>query len=160
MSNDWRVLGLEPGVSPEATRARWLELVKSLHPDRHDDPAGARRLAEVNAAYDRLRATFGEPDPAPAASTLATSTFSVNDFRPTVFEAVLLAAVDVGDVTHADEPFSLDMWVDGGSCHVEVLPEAGGSVLTVDCFGADAAVVSEALAAALARMGFGVSSRT
>ena len=66
--------------------------------------------------------------------------------------------MDVGDVTRADEPFSLDMWIDGGSCHVELVPEAGGSLLTVDCFGADAAVVSDALAAALARMGFGVTA--
>ncbi len=82
----------------------------------------------------------------------------MDDFRPAVFEAVLLAAVDVGDVTRTDEPFSLDMWVDGGSCHVELVPEAGGSLLTVDCFGADAGAVGDALAAALARMGFGVTS--
>jgi hypothetical protein len=154
--DDWGVLGLAPGASAAATRARWLELVKGLHPDRHGDPAAAHRLAEVNAAYARLRAGFGERDqpPEPPAST----TFAVDDVRPGVFEAVLLAAVDVGDVTHADEPFSLDMWVDGGSCHVELVPAPGGSVLTVDCFGVDATVVSEALASALARMGFGVTS--
>ena len=151
--DDWRVLGLEPGASAAEARERWLDLVKQLHPDRHGDPAAARRLAEVNAAYDRLRATFGERE-----TVAATSTFAVDDFRPAVFDAVLQAAVDVGDVTRADEPFSLDMWVDGGSCHVELVPEAGGSLLTVDCFGADATVVSDALAAALARMGFGVSN--
>jgi hypothetical protein len=151
--DDWRVLGLEPGASAAEARERWLDLVKQLHPDRHGDPAAARRLAEVNAAYDRLRVTFGERE-----TVAATSTFAVDDFRPAVFDAVLQAAVDVGDVTRADEPFSLDMWVDGGSCHVELVPQAGGSLLTVDCFGADATVVSDALAAALARMGFGVSN--
>jgi len=141
------------GASAAEVRAHWLELVKQLHPDTHADPAAAARLAEVNAAYDRLRPA--EPDaghaPPPA------RTFAVDDFRPVVFEAVLLAAVDVGDVTHADEPFSLDMWVGGGSCHVELVPEAGGSVVSVDCVNVDAGTVAEALAAAIARQGFGVT---
>jgi hypothetical protein len=83
--------------------------------------------------------------------------FAVDDFRPAVFEAVLLAAVDVGDVTRADEPFSLDMWVGGGSCHVELFPQAGGSVVSVDCANVDAGQVAEALAAAIAAQGLGVT---
>jgi hypothetical protein len=74
-----------------------------------------------------------------------------------VFEAVLLAAVDVGDVTRADEPFSLDMWVGGGACHVELFPQAGGSVISVDCTNVDAGQVAEALAAAIAAQGLAVS---
>jgi hypothetical protein len=160
VSDDWDVLGIEPGATPAEIRSRWLALVNELHPDRHGDPAAAHRLAEVNAAYGRLR-LLGRPadaaSPAPPSDAPAT-TFAVDDFRPVVFEAVLLAAVDVGDVTHADEPFSLDMWVGGGSCHVELVPQAGGSVVTVDCVSVDAAVVAEALAVAIARQGFGVTT--
>jgi hypothetical protein len=160
VSDDWEVLGIAPGATPVEIRSRWLALVKQLHPDRHGDPAAAARLAEVNAAYGRLRLL---PDPvgaasAPPSSDVAATTFAVDDFRPIVFEAVLLAAVDVGDVTHADEPFSLDMWVGGGSCHVELVPQAGGSVVSVDCINVDAAVVAEALAVAIARQGYGVTS--
>ena len=165
MADDWEVLGIIPGASPAEVRARWLALVKQLHPDRNGDPACAVRLAEVNAAYDRLRAPVasaatggragpGRPAPAPPGPT---STFAVDEFRPVAFEAVLLAAVDVGDVTHTDEPFSLDMWVGGGSCHVELVPVAGGSVVSVDCLNVDAGTVSEALAVALAGQGFGVT---
>lgn len=160
MSDDWEVLGIASGATPAEIRSRWLALVKELHPDRHGDRAAAERLAEVNAAYGRLRLLR---DPVGTASTPPTSdaaatTFAVDDFRPVVFEAVLLAAVDVGDVTHADEPFSLDMWVGGGSCHVELVPQAGGSVVSVDCLNVDAAVVAEALAVAIARQGYGVTS--
>ena len=164
MSDDWEVLGIAPGASPADVRARWLALAKQLHPDRHGDPAAAARLAEVNAAYDRLRNVVTSPaagardGPRPAPSSAATpSTFAVDEFRPVAFEAVLLAAVDVGDVTHTDEPFSLDMWVGGGACHVELVPQAGGSVVSVDCVNVDAGVVAEALAVALAAQGFGVT---
>ncbi len=165
MADDWEVLGIIPGASPAQVRARWLALVKQLHPDRNGDPACAARLAEVNAAYDRLRTPVassapgvrpgpGRPGPAPPGPT---STFAVDEFRPVAFEAVLLAAVDVGDVTHTDEPFSLDMWVGGGACHVELVPQAGGSVVSVDCVNVDAGIVAEALAVALAAQGFGVT---
>ena len=175
MADDWEVLGVIPGASPAEVRARWLALVKQLHPDRNGDPACAVRLAEVNAAYDRLRAPVasaapgvragpGRPGPTSPGPTSPgptspgpTSTFAVDEFRPVAFEAVLLAAVDVGDVTHTDEPFSLDMWVGGGACHVELVPQAGGSVVSVDCVNVDAGVVAEALAVALAAQGFGVT---
>jgi curved DNA-binding protein CbpA len=169
MADDWEVLGIVPGASPAEVRARWLALVKQLHPDRHGDPAAAARLAEVNAAYDRLRAPVtsgatggrdapGRPAaPGPPPAPAPASTFAVDEFRPVAFEAVLLAAVDVGDVTHTDEPFSLDMWVGGGACHVELVPQAGGSVVSVDCVTVDAGVVAEALAVALAAQGFAVT---
>ena len=154
-SDDWEVLGVARGASAAEVRAHWLELVKQLHPDTPRRPRGGRppgrgqrRLRPAPPGRARRRA----PRPPPGHAT-----FAVDDFRPVVFEAVLLAAVDVGDVTHADEPFSLDMWVGGGSCHVELVPEAGGSVVSVDCVNVDAGTVAEALAAAIARQGFGVT---
>jgi hypothetical protein len=170
--DDWEVLGVGRGASAAEIRARWLELVKQLHPDTHGDPGAAARLAEVNAAYGRLRPAGPAAPPAPPSNAppsnaprrsappssgrAATQTFAVDDFRPVVFEAVLLAAVDVGDVTHANEPFSLDMWVGGGACHVELVSQAGGSVVSVDCVNVDAGTVAAALASALAGLGYGV----
>jgi len=60
----WAVLGLPPESGPEALRARYRALVRSLHPDAlvaRGVPAEARRLAErrlaaVNAAYAEIRA--------------------------------------------------------------------------------------------------------
>jgi len=172
--DDWDVLGVPPGAPVAVVRERWVSLVKELHPDLGRGEAAAARLAEVNAAYRRLRATAGAgaagPAPPPAAEADVTArpapssggaaagtVFTVDDFRPVVFEAVLLAAVDVGDVTRAEEPFSLDMWVGGGSCHVELFPQAGGSVVSVDCANVDAGEVAEALAAAIAAQGLAVT---
>ncbi|HVM63791.1 MAG TPA: DnaJ domain-containing protein [Acidimicrobiales bacterium] len=162
MADDWEVLGVRRGATHDEVRARWLALVKELHPDLGRGEPAAVRLAEVNAAYQRLRAATeggaSAPLAAPARGTgAAPAVFAVDDFRPAVFEAVLLAAVDVGDVTRTDEPFSLDMWVGGGSCHVELFPQAGGSVISVDCANVDAGEVAEALAAAIAAQGLGVT---
>ncbi len=190
MSGAWEVLGLDAGSPWPEVRARWLTLVKQLHPDLHRDPAAAYRLAEINAAYASLlhavRAIAGRPDiaadrdvaggpdtadpdvaggPDTAADRdvaggpdagVSTAVFTVGEFRPVVFEALILAAADVGDVTDADEPFSLDLFVEGpptGFCHLELLPEAGGSRVTVDSEHVDAGTVSAVLRDALGRMG-------
>jgi hypothetical protein len=138
----WEVLGVPPGTPHQAVRARWLALCKELHPDRHGDPLAARRLAEVNAAYSSLAGSRGEHDR--SAATVATVTF------PDVFEALLEAACDVGDVTRAVEPSSIDMRVGAGWAHLELR----GDVLTVDTMHADAdAVCDEVLGAMLRYLG-------
>ncbi len=55
------VLGVEPGASQAAIKAAWRRLARENHPDlTGDDPVAARRatrrMAEINAAYERLRA--------------------------------------------------------------------------------------------------------
>jgi curved DNA-binding protein CbpA len=189
VSGAWDVLGLEAGSPWPEVRARWLTLVKELHPDHHGDPVAARRLAEVNAAYaSLLRADPGvadtpdqrdrraPPDRSPGRGGddgaadpdgpdggLSTAAFAVSEFRPVVFDALMLAAADVGDVTDADEPFSLDLFVEGpptGFCHVELVPEAGGSLVTVDSEHVDAGDVSAILQDSLERMGLATLSVT
>jgi hypothetical protein len=171
VSGAWEVLGLDAGSPWPEVRARWITLVKQLHPDHHRDPVAAYRLAEINAAYASLLHAVpagdgdiaGGPDIAadgdiaggPDAG-VSTAVFTVGEFRPVVFEALILAAADVGDVTDADEPFSLDLFVEGpptGFCHLELVPEAGGSRVTVDSEHVDAGVVSAVLRDALERMG-------
>ena len=50
------VLGLPPGASPAAVSAAYRELAKRWHPDRGGGDAAERRMAEINSAYDLLRA--------------------------------------------------------------------------------------------------------
>src|SRR5215212_9177341 len=50
----YAVLGLGPGASPDEVAAAYRQLAKRFHPDRAGE-RGARRMAEINAAYDRLR---------------------------------------------------------------------------------------------------------
>ena len=165
MPDSWQVLGVAPGTAWPLVRARWLALSRQLHPDHHGDASAAARLADINAAYAALRRDHdldpnGNPPtvdrgggdgggPVPA----RTATFTVSDFRPVVFEALLSAAADIGDLTDADEPFSLDLRIGGGFCHIELVPEAGGSVVTVETARVDADAVSDQLIEALVRYG-------
>jgi hypothetical protein len=50
------VLGLPPGATPEQVAATYRELAKRWHPDRGGGAAAERRMAEINGAYDLLRA--------------------------------------------------------------------------------------------------------
>jgi DnaJ domain len=49
-----RVLGVSPTATPEEVATTYRRLAKEWHPDRGGGPA---RMAEINAAYDLLRAT-------------------------------------------------------------------------------------------------------
>ena len=66
------VLGLPPGATPEDVSATYRRLAKHWHPDRGGGRAAEERMAEINAAYDLLRATAWtqrhDPGPAPAAT--------------------------------------------------------------------------------------------
>lgn len=48
------VLGLDPGATPQEAAARYRQLAKEWHPDVAG-AEGARRMADINAAYDLLR---------------------------------------------------------------------------------------------------------
>jgi len=50
------VLGLPPGASPQEVSAAYRELAKRWHPDRRGGADAAARMAEINVAYDVLRA--------------------------------------------------------------------------------------------------------
>ena len=76
MSADpFAVLGVAPNASAEEVAAAYRSLAKRWHPDRADGPQAARRMAEINAAYDLLRSERwlvrrGHSDP-PATPTAA-----------------------------------------------------------------------------------------
>jgi hypothetical protein len=49
------VLGVTPEASAEDVAAAYRRLAKEWHPDRVEGPQAARRMAEINAAYDLVR---------------------------------------------------------------------------------------------------------
>jgi hypothetical protein len=60
-------LGLGAAASPEEVAAAYRALAKRWHPDRAGDgPEAARRMAEINAAYARVRDGVAPVAPAPA----------------------------------------------------------------------------------------------
>jgi hypothetical protein len=50
------VLGLRPGATPEQVALTYRELAKRWHPDHGGGADAERRMAEINSAYDLLRA--------------------------------------------------------------------------------------------------------
>jgi hypothetical protein len=67
------VLGVTPAASEEELAAAYRELAKAWHPDRRGS-AGEERMAEINVAYELLRAGAQHerrPRPAPAGSRSA-----------------------------------------------------------------------------------------
>lgn len=65
-SDDYEMLGLQAGASPEEIRQAYLDLVKVWHPDRFShDPRLQRkandRLREINLAYERLGRSTTSP---------------------------------------------------------------------------------------------------
>jgi DnaJ domain len=51
------VLGLDAAATPDEVTATYRRLAKQWHPDRGGGPEAERRMAEINSAYDLLRAT-------------------------------------------------------------------------------------------------------
>ena len=58
-------LDLPPGASPEEVASAYRSLAKRWHPDRGGGAAAAARMAEINAAYDVLRAGAWQREPPP-----------------------------------------------------------------------------------------------
>lgn len=52
----YAVLEIPAGAAPEHVSAAYRELAMRWHPDRAAGPEAERRMAEINAAYDLLRA--------------------------------------------------------------------------------------------------------
>ena len=51
----YKVLGLEPGASDEEVKQAYRRLAKKYHPDLNPgDAEAARKMQEVNEAYDRI----------------------------------------------------------------------------------------------------------
>lgn len=56
MGDPYTVLGLSPGASEEEIKAAYRRLAKKYHPDLHPgDQEAAKKMQEINAAYEALR---------------------------------------------------------------------------------------------------------
>ena len=56
ISDPYKVLGISPGASDEEIKTAYRKLAKKYHPDLNPgNEAAARRMNEINAAYDQLK---------------------------------------------------------------------------------------------------------
>jgi len=78
----YRVLGVSPGASSEELHDAYRRLVKLHHPDRNGgSEASARRFAEIQEAYEEVRA---RPRPARAQQRAADAAESVKERMATL----------------------------------------------------------------------------
>lgn len=141
MDDPRAVLGVGPDATAAELRRARRRLAKELHPDLHDERtrSGAeRRMALVNQAFDLLRegtvgtAPTAGPAPAPVPPLDA---FAIEALPVDAFEATLLAAVELGDVVRAEEPYLLAVLLDHPGpcqCLLELAPDAGGTTVTIE----------------------------
>lgn len=56
MDDPYRILGVSPGASEEEVTKAYRKLAKKYHPDLNPgDETAAKKMSEINAAYDRIK---------------------------------------------------------------------------------------------------------
>jgi hypothetical protein len=142
------ILGLPPTATAAEVLAARRQLAKRLHPDtlvsgdeRERRAAGAK-LAEVNRAVElalaALDAPVGSQVKAPTTTRVDdghTASFGIEVLPVEAFELLLLAMSAIGDPKVIDEPYLLEGMVDDPAlcvCRIDLVPEAGGTIVTVE----------------------------
>ena len=163
MDDPRAVLGVGPDATAAQLRRARRRLAKELHPDLHDERTrteAERRMALVNRAYDLLRNPTAATAAASPAPVPPVDAFAIEALPVDAFEATLLAAVDLGDVVRAEEPYLLAVLLDDPApcqCLLELAPDAGATTVTIevaprhDGTCPDVAAVRDAFVAAIGR---------
>ena len=85
MEDPYRVLGVPRDASEEEIAKAYRRLAKKYHPDLNPgDAAAARKMSEINAAYDRIKSGDTEP-PAAAASRGASGGYPGGSYTYTAY---------------------------------------------------------------------------
>jgi hypothetical protein len=66
VDDPYAILGVDPGAAQAELTAAYREQAKRWHPDRNGGAESERRMAQVNAAYDLLRAGWSPVSGTPA----------------------------------------------------------------------------------------------
>lgn len=157
MNDPFRELGLDRSASADEVRRARRRLSKAAHPDAGGDPADMQALNAAAAAALKLIA--GADPREPASETTASQAASAAEARPSrdwdrdwsgqrsdtpsftvealpveTFEALLLAAAELGEVEDDDPPYGLSVLLDTPLdcwCRLDVVPDAGASTVSV-----------------------------
>jgi hypothetical protein len=95
-------------------------------------PAPRRRSGHLDDETDH---------PYAPAAPLDTDSFSVAALPAEAFEALFLVAYGIGDILVAEEPYTMELYLSEPAscfCQLSLVPEAGGSIVTIDLTPAEA----------------------
>jgi hypothetical protein len=111
----YAVLGVRPGTPEKQIAAAYRDAAKRWHPDRSAGAEAEVRMAEINAAYDLVRAaaqhevtasrTGGDPTPAPAAGHAVRGDWLIPPLRLALGRE-LLGTLNVGEDVRLVTPTS------------------------------------------------------
>lgn len=157
MEDPRSLLGVGPDATDAEVRRARRRLARALHPDLHDARSradAAKRMAIVNRAYDIVHAeATGAARPASVPPTPARpvarspdgasrwpsatgdDAFAIEALPVDAFEATLLAAVNLGDVVRAEDPYLLAVLLDDPGpceCILELAPDAGATTVSIE----------------------------
>jgi len=175
-SDPFAVLGVGPDATLEEVRSARRRLAHGAHPDHGGDET---RMREINLAFDQavkaiLRPAVAPPvapaPPAPPAHRSGSAppstplrrwaaqvqydapSFTVDALPPETFEALVEVTPSLGDALTDDPPYLLEVRIAEPPCwcRLELVPEAGGSTVSLTVVGAvDVEVVRDLWIAAL-----------
>ena len=157
-------LGLARGATLDDVRAARRRLAKQVHPDHGGDAAAMRALnATFDAAVKAVLARAERPPAEPPRQAAAASTapaprgrhrrvehdapsFTIDVLPVDAFEALLVVTAWHGEVLVDDPPYLLEVHLQDPSpcwCRLELLPDAGGTIVNLTVLGTDAGPTAE-----------------
>lgn len=149
------ILGVSTDATADEIRSARRNLARAHHPDAGGDAAEMQRInaaaasalrmlhsdddgtatATADAAgHDTDRDGRADPGPDWSGPTRDAPSFTVEALPVEAFEALLLAAAELGDVADDDPPYELRTLLDPPLacwCQLDVVPDAGASTVSV-----------------------------
>ncbi len=140
VTDPFAVLGLDREADLGQLRAARRRLARDLHPDHGGDPAAMQQL---NVAFDLCVGHVTGRRPIPPSSMSRRGfrgverdmpSFAIDALPAEAFEALLVVASWIGEVLDDDPPYVLECHLSeplGCWCRLEVVPDAGGSTVSL-----------------------------
>ncbi|MGA9277093.1 J domain-containing protein [Ilumatobacter sp.] len=148
MPSPHSILGLTPDASADEIRSARRALARVHHPDAGGDAAemqrinaaAARALELIDTVEPASETSQAPADPGWIGETRDIPSFTVEALPVDAFEALLVAAAELGEVADDDPPYELravlgpplTCW-----CQLDLVPDAGAATVSVSIAAVD-----------------------
>lgn len=148
MSEPFSVLGLPSDATADEVRSARRDLARTLHPDAGGDSAAMQQVNAAAAEALRLIAAPVAPSSPPTearsssqrlendwvGTTRDIPSFTIEALPAEAFEALVVAAAELGEVEDDDPPYLLRTLLAAPLacwCQLDVVPDAGASTVSL-----------------------------